>query len=79
MRSLDDIERALKVGSLILVRGDHVGETLMVRPLLARLPRWGLRSWKPKPVGHLTSSSESACGAIMLGVVRAFLELATLI
>jgi hypothetical protein len=25
--SLDDIERALKVGSLILVRGDHVGET----------------------------------------------------
>jgi hypothetical protein len=43
----------------------------MVRPLLARLPRWGLRSWKPKPVGHVASSSESACGAI-IGVVRRF-------
>jgi hypothetical protein len=68
MRVWTTLKRALKVGlDPILVRGDHVGETADGETVYSSvLRRWGLRSGKPKPVGHAASSSESACGAIIV-------------
>jgi hypothetical protein len=67
------LKRALKVGSLTrLVRGDHVGETADGETVIrgSSAPDGDFDLGKPKPVGHVASSSESACGAI-IGVVEA--------